>query len=190
MNTIMCTVHALPNDAIICTCSTNTCITVNTNKKDDIEKTKRVDFITSSVNNFNVDLNKYISQDDTVFLNKWIEQCNNHISDKKNIVILYGNGSNGKTTLIENMELYIGKKRVLRRRITDNTLIPSKISLVILDYQPGDDLKQLSCLYKYGVHFIIETNCELDIPMDCIKYVKVIEMGYNFENGTSKITYA
>lgn len=151
---------------------------------------KKNEYITSDIKDFNIELNKYTTTKNATFLDEWIENCNSHESNTKNIVILYGTGANGKTTIIRNMELYIGKERVLRRRITDNTLIPPEIGLVILNYQRSDNLSQLSKLYKYGVDFIIETNEKLNIPMDCIEYVKVIDMTYTFKDGTSKIAYA
>lgn len=144
------------------------------------------DYVTSDLDDFNVDLSKYMSEENAKSLDKWIGRCGRDYENFKNIVILYGSGSNGKTTIIKNIESYVGSKNVLRRSVTDNTLIPSEYKLVILKYQPGDNLNELSKLYKYDIDFIIETNHSVNIPIECIPFVKVIKMTNVFKNGISK----
>ena len=151
---------------------------------------KKDEYVTSSIRNFNTNLNTYLEPTNALFLNEWVNNCKCSHRNNKNILILHGTGNNGKTTIIRNIELTIGKKKVLRRHIKDNTLIPPEYNLVILCYQPGDDLSQLSYLFKYNVDFIIETNDKLNIPMDCIEYVKVINMKYTFKDGVSVDAYA
>ena len=135
---------------------------------------------------------QYLTNEDFGYLIEYIDNIKNGISNNK-MIILIGNGRNGKTVLIREIQTYLGNELYeyrggdLYQLIQEENIKP----LIILQEGILDEtnrqnkgnmhfVNSLTNFINYGISFIIETNHINNVNEKILEHSNIIMMNHQF----------
>jgi ABC-type phosphate/phosphonate transport system ATPase subunit len=134
---------------------------------------------------------QYLPSDDYNFLITYIENIRNDIPNDK-MIILFGPGRNGKSTLIRNIQQYLGDEICGVQQASGDIIHNEHIKKLIVLHGLCDILRSKKKnnatinLIKYNQSFIAETVALSDIRKDVLQLSKVIKMEHVFKSTSRK----
>ena len=131
---------------------------------------------------------QYLTDDDYNYLIQYVENVKNNIPNDK-MLILSGPGSTGKSTLMDNISLYLGRDLCRfdfhtpgGELIYDETIKP------LLFFEGIDEIfhskkknRAIINFIKYKQSFIVSTICIERVNSKLLEYSKIIKMNHIFE---------
>jgi Flp pilus assembly CpaF family ATPase len=138
---------------------------------------------------------QYLQQADFEYLIQYIENIKNGIPNHE-MIILFGHGSNGKTTLINEINSHLGDELSGHEWDVDELLYHENIKPLIFlqegliertqqKYKRNLKLVNLFKVFiNYGISFIIETNRIDFINTRILEHSRIIEMTHIFTPNT------
>ena len=123
----------------------------------------------------------YLNEEDFEYLINYVENSNNNLPNNKFLILLGNGGANGKSTLITEIENYLGNEN-FRRCDTNGSAFFLKI--VKLVHIPAIDeykqIQQLKNIIQYGQSIIAETNNIEKINKNLLDCIRIIKMEHKF----------
>lgn len=124
----------------------------------------------------------YLNEEDFEYLINYVENSKNNLPNNK-FLILLGSGANGKTTLITEIENYLGNENFRRCDINGSAFFEPIVKLIhisaINEYKKKY-IQQLKNVIQYGQSIIADTNNIEKINKNLLDCVRIIKMEHKF----------
>lgn len=125
----------------------------------------------------------YLNEDDFEYLINYVENSKNNLPNNKFLILLGNGGANGKSTLITEIENYLGNEN-FRRCDTNGSAFFEPIVKVIhisaIDEYKKKYIQQLKNVIQYGQSIIADTNNIEKINKNLLDCVRIIKMEHKF----------
>ena len=125
----------------------------------------------------------YLNEEDFEYLINYVENSKNNLPNNKFLILLGNGGANGKSTLITEIENYLGNEN-FRRCDTNGSAFFEPIVKVIhisaIDEYKKKYIQQLKNVIQYGQSIIADTNNIEKINKNLLDCVRIIKMEHKF----------
>lgn len=125
----------------------------------------------------------YLNEEDFEYLINYVENSKNNLPNNKFLILLGNGGANGKSTLITEIENYLGNEN-FRRCDTNGSAFFEPIVKVIhisaIDEYKKKYFQQLKNVIQYGQSIIADTNNIEKINKNLLDCVRIIKMEHKF----------
>jgi SepF-like predicted cell division protein (DUF552 family) len=125
----------------------------------------------------------YLNEEDFEYLINYVENSKNNLPNNKFLILLGNGGANGKSTLITEIENYLGNEN-FRRCDTYGSAFFEPIVKVIhisaIDEYKKKYIQQLKNVIQYGQSIIADTNNIEKINKNLLDCVRIIKMVHKF----------
>lgn len=125
----------------------------------------------------------YLSKEDFEYLINYVENSKNNLPNNTILILLGNGGANGKSTLITEIENYLGNENFRRCDTNGSAFLEPIVKLIhisAIDEYKKKYIQQLKNIIKYGQSIIAETNNIEKIHKNLLDCVRIIKMEHKF----------
>jgi cobalamin biosynthesis Co2+ chelatase CbiK len=116
----------------------------------------------------------YLNEEDFEYLINYVENSKNNLPNNKILILLGNGGANGKSTLITEIENYLGNENFRRCDTYGSAFLEPIVKLIhisAIDEYKKKYIQQLKNVIQYGQSIIAETNNIEKIHKNINKYI-------------------
>jgi hypothetical protein len=125
----------------------------------------------------------YLNEEDFEYLINYVENSKNNLPNNKFLILLGNGGANGKSTLITEIENYLGNENFRRCDTYGSAFLEPIVKLIhisAIDEYKKKYIQQLKNVIQYGQSIIAETNDIKKIHKNLLDCVRIIKMEHKF----------
>ena len=125
----------------------------------------------------------YLNEEDFEYLINYVENSKNNLPNNKILILLGNGGANGKSTLITEIENYLGNENFRRCDTYGSAFLEPIVKLIhisAIDEYKKKYIQQLKNVIQYGQSIIAETNDIKKIHKNLLDCVRIIKMEHKF----------
>jgi len=125
----------------------------------------------------------YLNKEDFEYLIKYDENSKNNLPNNKFLILLGNGGANGKSTLITEIENYLGNENFMRCDTNGSAFFEPIVKLIhisAIDEYKKNYIQQLKNAIQYGQSVIADTNNIEKINKNLLDCVRIIKMEHKF----------
>jgi SepF-like predicted cell division protein (DUF552 family) len=125
----------------------------------------------------------YLNEEDFEYLINYVENSKNNLPNNKFLILLGNGGANGKSTLITEIENYLGNENFRRCDTNGSAFLEPIVKLIhisAIDEYKKKYIQQLKNVIQYGQSIIADTNNIEKINKNLLHCVRIIKMEHKF----------